>query len=320
MLGILAGAVVLVVVAIAVLAIRLNSAVSGVDTIDEAFPTDDSTRPVQHETESGKPINVLLLGSDTRGSGDDLIGTLGSRADTIMVAHIPPDRESVQMMSIMRDSWVEIPGHGENKVNAALAFGGVPLMVQTVEGIIDQRIDHVAIVDFEGFKGLTEELGGVRLKNDVAFSRGGHSFAAGEITISNGDAALVYVRERMQFSDGDYQRVRNQQAYMRGVMNQLLSPQVLANPLRLADITDSIAPHVRRSSTLSSTELASMGASMIAANQGRPDVRMFTMPTNGTGMIGSQSVVHVNWDGVEQIREAFKEESMSDFTPPAATP
>ena len=72
-------------------------------------------------------------------------------------------------MSIMRDNWVPIDGHGYNKINAALAFGGVPLMVSTVENFIDTRIDHVAVIDFEGFKGLTDALGGVTVSSPVAF-------------------------------------------------------------------------------------------------------------------------------------------------------
>ena len=319
LLSVLGGALALILIVVAVLAFRLTSALNNVDTIDEAFP-DDALRPSAHETDSGSPINILLLGSDTRGSGEDLMDSLGNRADTIMVAHIPPDRKSIQFMSIMRDSWVEIPGHGENKVNAALAFGGVSLMVQTVEGIIDQRIDHVAIVDFEGFEGLTDDLGGVTLNNSVAFSRDEHSFDEGEIRITDGEAALVYVRERMSFPDGDYQRVANQQAFMRGMLMEMLSPDVLANPFRIADLTDTMAPYVRRTDTLSSSEITSMGAYMVSASGGRPDINLFTMPTMGTGMVGDQSVVHVNWDGVEEIREAFREESMNDFTAPPATP
>lgn len=319
LLSVLGGTLVIVLVIVGVLALRLTSAVNNVATIEDPFP-DDALRPAQHATESGSPINILLLGSDTRGSGEDLLDSLGNRADTIMVAHIPPDRTSVQIMSIMRDSWVEIPGHGENKVNAALALGGVSLMVETVETIIDQRIDHVAVIDFEGFKGLTEDIGGVTLNNDVAFNRDEHSFEAGEITITDGDAALAYVRERYAFQDGDYQRVQNQQAFMRGMLNQLMSPDVLSNPFRIAELTDTMAPYIRRTDSLSSSEITSMGAYMVSASGGRPDINLFTLPTSGTGMIGDQSVVHVNWESVDVVREALKEDSMLDFEPPAAGP
>ena len=314
-LWIMLGILVVLAVAVAALLIRLNSALSGVSEIEEAFP-DDSSRPEVIETESGSPINVLLLGTDARQPGDDLMTNLGDRADAILVAHIPSDRKSIQIMSIMRDSWVEIPGHGEAKVNAALSLGGVSLMVETVETIIDQRIDHVAVIDFEGFKGLTEELGGVTLNNDKAFSTNNYSFEAGNITITEGDAALEYVRERYAFEDGDYQRVHNQQAFMRGALNGILAPEVLANPLKLASVIDSLAPHMATTDTLSTTEMAALGASLVTENGGRPPLQTFTLPTNGTGMVGDQSVVQVNWDGVEEIREAFKADSMTSFTPP----
>nr|WP_277604035.1 LCP family protein [Agrococcus sp. ARC_14] len=239
---------------------------------------------------------------------------LGDRADTILVAHIPPDRESVQIMSIMRDSWVEIPGHGMAKVNSALAYGGVPLMVQVVEGIIDQRIDHVSIIDFAGFEGLTESMGGVTVNNDIAFSYHGYDYPQGEITIQ-GEEALIYVRARSPFSDGDYQRVHNQRAFLRGLMTQLMTRENLTNPNRMADILATISPHVATSDTFDLGTVASLGSQL--AGIGNSNIQTFTMPTLGTGMEGSQSVVHVNWDGVEEIRAAFDEESMTTFEPPA---
>ena len=310
------GIIVVLAIAIAALMIRLNDSFSNVQTMESAFP-DDADRPVAVETESGSPINVLLLGTDSRETGQDLLDNLGDRADAILVAHIPPDRKSVQIMSIMRDSWVEIPGYGENKVNSALAFGGVPLMVQTIEGMIDQRIDHVGVIDFEGFKGLTEELGGVTLNNDQAFTtNAGESFDEGEITITDGDEALAFVRERMAFEDGDYHRVLNQQAFMRGALNGMLAPSVLTNPLRIADIVDELGPHMATTDTLSTTEMASLGSSLVSASGGKPELQTFTLPTTGTGMVGDQSVVHVDWEQLDTINDAFKDDSMSDFTPP----
>ena len=88
----------------------------------------------------------------------------------MMLVHIPADRKGAYVTSIMRDTWLDIPGHGKAKINAAFAYGGVPLAVQTLEGLLDTRIDHVAAIDFEGFKGLTDALGGVEINNPIAFS------------------------------------------------------------------------------------------------------------------------------------------------------
>lgn len=290
--------------------LRINPSVQNVERIATAFP-EESLRPTVDP--DNRAINVLLLGSDSRGSDDSLLTDLGSRADTIMVVHIPPDRQTVQIMSIMRDSRVEIPGQpGMHKVNAALALGGVPLMVQTVEGIIDQRIDHIAVIGFDGFKGLTEALGGVTLNNDIPFSTDGFDYPAGEITIA-GDEALAYVRARYPFQDGDYQRAHNQQAFLRGAMNQLMTRENLTNPDRMADLFATMSPHMATSDTFSlplAIELAPQLSQLTSTN-----VQTFTLPTNGTGMEGDQSVVSVNWDGVEEIRAAFKEESMTSFRP-----
>ena len=243
-----------------------------------------------------------------------LLTSLGDRADTIMVAHIPPDRETVQIMSIMRDSWVEIPGYGTQKVNAALSLGGVPLMVQTVEGIIDQRIDHVAVIDFEGFKGVTEALGGVTLQNDIAFSDRGYDFPAGEITVS-GDEALAYVRARYPFSDGDYQRSHNQRALLRGAIEQMMTRENLTNPERMANLLATVTPYLATSDTFSLPVALGLGPQLAQLDSTR--IQSFTMPTLGTGMEGDQSVVYVNWEGVEEIREAFDQDSMSTFEPAA---
>src|SRR5699024_10515830 len=157
------------------------------ETIEQAFPEEtlrpEVTKPVEGQDDPA--VNILLLGSDSRANtSTPVLDDLGNRADTIMVAHIPSDRSGVQIMSIMRDSWLEIPGHGEAKINAAMAYGGVPLMVQTVEGLIDQRIDHVAVIDFNGFQNMTDSLGGVEVNNPRAFSYDGVQFAQGPITLN----------------------------------------------------------------------------------------------------------------------------------------
>ncbi|SDH29521.1 LCP family protein [Agrococcus jejuensis] len=311
--GIASGLVLALVATIGVFAIRLQTSSAGVERVEEAFP-DESVRP---EVDDAGALNYLLLGSDSRSEGGSLLDSLGDRADTILLVHVPPDRQTVQVMSIMRDSWVDIPGYGMSKINAALSYGGVPLMVQTVEQLIDQRIDDVAIIDFAGFEGLTDALGGVTVQNEIAFSAGHsgpiHSFAAGEITL-DGASALDYVRERYAFSDGDYQRVRNQQAYMRGLLAALLEPSVVANPVAIADLVEVMAPYMATTDGLTTTGVLGIATEFVGA--GVPDVRTFTMPTTGIGTVGTQSVVLVDDAALQLVREAFAAESMTDFVAP----
>ncbi len=294
------------------LAQRLDSVIK----IDDVFP-DDAVRPPVAQIEGPAAQNILLLGSDTRGSiGGTLLGAKGTRSDTMMIVHIPADRQNIQVMSLMRDFWVDIPGHGKAKLNAALAYGGIPLAVQTIEGIIDSRIDHVAIVDFQGFEGITNALGGVTIDNPIAFNpthlKGQH-FDKGKITL-NGEQALAFVRERYAFVDGDYQRVRNQQLFIKAVMGETLSRETLTNPVTISDLVGAIAPFMAVDEGLSSGYAASLGFELRDIRV--DDVTFFTMPTLGTGREGSQSIVRVNWDEVAKIQAAFKDDTLDAYVPP----
>lgn len=285
------------------------------ETIDDAFP-EESTRPeasVAAEGEDDPSMNILLLGSDSRAdTTTPILDDLGNRADTIMVAHIPSDRSGVQIMSIMRDSWVEIPGHGHSKINAAMSHGGVPLMIETVEDIIDQRIDHVAVADFNGFQNMTNALGGVEVNNPQAFSYGDHQFAQGPITL-NGDEALTFVRSR-NFSDGDYTRVENQQLFMKGMASEVLSRDTLTSPGKLNDLIDATTPYVALDGDFGAGTMVGLGTSMSSVRAN--DITSFTLPTSGLGTEGGgQSVVYIDWDELEDVQERFKNDDLADYQP-----
>lgn len=286
---------------------RLLVATRPAETIQLAAPGSTSApapTPSAHEA-----TTMLLLGSDRRDASDSLLGDLGSRADTIIVAHIPADGRTVQLMSIMRDSWVDIPGHGVGKVNAALSLGGVPLMIATVESLIQQPIDHVAVVDFAGLTALTDALGGVTIDNPTAFTGRGTTFAAGEIEL-RGDDVLDFVRERYAFSDGDYHRVQNQQAFLSGILHATRE-QLRADPLSAVPLAEAMMPYVATSDHLTTAAIVELAIETRGA-----DVRAFTLPTAGTGMEGDQSVVYIDPAGLDAVRAALAAESMTDFTPP----
>lgn len=286
------------------------------ETIESAFP-DESLRPQVTEVADGDPaVNILLLGSDSRAdTSTPILDDIGNRADSIMVAHIPSDRDGVQIMSIMRDSWVEIPGHGMSKINAALAYGGVPLMVQTVEGLIDQRIDHVAVADFNGFKNLTDAVGGVEVNNPRSFSAGGHDFAAGPITL-NGDQALSFVRERKSFSDGDYSRAANQQLFMKSFASSVLNRDTLTSPSKMTELIDATSSYVALDEEFGVRDMIGLGTSMSSVRGN--DITSFTLPTSGIGTErGGQSVVYVDWGALEEVQERFKNDDLADYQPEA---
>jgi LCP family protein required for cell wall assembly len=298
--------VVVVLLVVGLFAWNLWSSFDKADRLDDAFPAGD--RPAAVEGAQ----TVLLLGSDARGTdeGEDLSG----RSDTIMLVHIPADHESVSVMSIMRDNWVDIPGHGEGKINAAMSLGGVPLVVQTVEQFVDTRIDHVAIVDFESFAAISDSLGGVRVENPAAFTAvSGERFEEGALTLSGSDA-LAFVRERKAFATGDYRRAANQQRFLKGMLSGILSPDTLLNPFRVSELVSAVSPHLTVDDGIDPWYLLSTIWSAREIRSG--DVHFFTSPTLGTGWRGGQSVVLPDEEELEVVRQAITDGTLSAYEPP----
>lgn len=319
-LVILLGAVSLVLIALLVAGGYLFSLArsfdSGTTKLPDAFPA-ESLRPAKADA-AKDAVNILLLGNDTRAkdNGDENFASLpnGGRSDTMMLVHIPANREGVYVTSIMRDTWLDIPGHGKAKINAAFAYGGVALAVQTLEGLLDTRIDHVASIDFEGFKGLTDALGGVQINNPIAFSphgANGMNFPKGVQTL-NGEEALTFVRERYAFKDGDYQRVRNQQLYVKAVMSTLLSKETLTDPAKIAETVKEFAPYVAVDDTLDAVKVAKLGTSMANVRSG--DMHFFTLPNKGTGRSADgQSIVKPDMAVIATFAEALKKDKVGQF-------
>lgn len=281
---------------------------------EQTFP-EESERPAKDEDDES--LNILLLGADSGGgSGEDEDLPMvpgGARSDTMMLVHIPGDRESMQIMSIMRDTWVPIPGHGQAKINAALTLGeGTALTVQTVESLLDTRIDHVASVDLVGFQGLVEAMGGVTVDSPEAFtSAGGYSFSQGPQHMDS-DQAMAFVRERRAFGDGDYTRVRNQQVFMRSVLDGILSPSTLSNPARVHDMVETFSPYLVVDQDLDSSAVGSLGWELRNVSEGGID--MLTMPNLGIGTSadGQSIVIHDEQAAVE-IGEALRNDEFQEY-------
>jgi LCP family protein required for cell wall assembly len=180
----------------------------------------------------------LIVGSDSReglsAAERQRLGTgqaAGRRTDTMMLLHIPRSGAPV-LVSLPRDSYVPIPGHGRNKLNAAYAFGGPKLLAQTVEGVTGIRVDHYMEIGFDGFASLVDAAGGVSMciPKPMNDPKAGLRLNAG-CQVLDSRKALGYVRTRAG-GRGDLDRVVRQQQFLSALIGRLTSPGVLLNPLR----------------------------------------------------------------------------------------
>jgi len=194
--------------------------------------------------------NWLIVGSDSREGLDAQAqerlrtgDTAGKRTDTIMLVHLPDNDTKPTLLSIPRDLVVDIPGWERNRINAAFAFGGAPLLVRTVEQMTGLRIDHYAEIGFGGFAGMVDAVGGVEM--DIAEpmhdNETGVTIPAGRQTL-DGAAALAFVRMRKSDATprSDLDRVVNQRKFIGAFADKLASPGTVLNPLHLFPLIKAI--------------------------------------------------------------------------------
>ena len=190
-----------------------------------------------------EPYNLLLLGVDARPDEK------AYRTDTIIFVHINPQTKQVWMMSIPRDTKVSIPGHGEDKINAAHFYGGAPLTVKTVKQFVGLPVNHYMEVNFWAFEGAVNALGGVWINvpkaiNDPKAARSPRHRAAkvpAGYQLLDGEHALTFVRSR-KYVDADWSRMKNQQAFMKAFADQMAKTQNIA---RIPGVVSSIAPYLK---------------------------------------------------------------------------
>lgn len=213
------------------------------------------------EGPGAKALNYLLIGSDGRFGSEATTAVSGQRSDTIMIAHVTAKRDRIYLISFPRDLYVDIPGRGKNKINAAFAFGGAPLLAATLEQLTSVRIDHVAAIDFQGFRNLTTLVGGVQVTNSQASSSPPYSWPAGPITIE-GDEALAYVRQRDGLAGGDLDRVERQQQVVKAILGRGLSRSTVTNPAKLLDFIGTGASNITVDASLGQSEIRSTALSL----------------------------------------------------------
>jgi len=245
------------------------------------------------------PLNVLLAGVDvrsglTRAQQQELhVGhDVSSNSDTLMVIHISADRSRVTVVSLPRDSWVNIPGHGMNKINAAFGLGGPQLTVQTVEQVTGLTINDFIEINFLAFVKVIDALGGVNicLPQAVDDPYSGLHLSAG-IHHVNGVTALKYARDRHSFATSDLARITNQQRLLSSLLKEAISSGTLANPLRLSQFLSAALGAVKVDQNLNLTALADQLRGITPA-----DVHFLTVPLGNTSYQAPNGELAVLWD------------------------
>ncbi|MDP3894012.1 LCP family protein [Nocardioides sp.] len=316
MIGLLVCCTVLAVGAAAVLVYGVTRLDRQLERIGGVFPTEAGRPPLPSTPEGERALNVLLLGTDLRPgegaprSGEWVPGL--QRTDTIMLLHIDADREGASVVSIPRDSWVPIPGYGENKINAAFSYAGPSLAVQTVEDLTGVRVDHVMVVDWGGFAGLTDALGGVtvEIEKTVHDSYRNHTWTAGEHHL-DGEDALLYVRQRAGLPQGDLTRVQRQQNYLRAMMEGLSDTARSKNPRRIYSVLDEVTRFVAIDEEWETGELRRLALDLRRLRTRH--TRFLTVPVAGLGREGAQSVVHLDHDRARSLWRAVRDDEVESW-------
>jgi LCP family protein required for cell wall assembly len=275
----------------------------------------DAARPTK-ATGSTAPLDLLVFGSDSRiSAGDPSQWEAGAeRTDAIMLVHIPADRSGAYIISIPRDSWVAVPGHGNAKINSAFSWGGPALAVQTIEHLTGVKIDHMMVTDFTGFARITDLLGGVTITIPEKTHLGNTSRTINAGTYKmDGDTALAYVRERYSLPAGDFDRVKRQQNWIRAIMRSTASSGVQKDPQRLMSLVDAFATNVSTDNGFTIDEMRDLTLSLRHVGSG--GAKFMTVPIKSTGWSpdGKQSIVTLDAQAAKSLWTAVADDTVSTW-------
>lgn len=268
------------------------------------------------------PLNILVAGVDPRTGlthHEEVVLHVGndvsSNSDTLMLVHVSADRRRVTVVSIPRDSWVDIPGHGMSKINAAYGYGGPKLMVQTVEQATHLTINDYVEVDFLGFVKVIDALGGVNicLPQAVDDSYSGLRLSAGVHHV-NGITALAYARDRHSFATSDLARIQDQQRLLSSALTEAIHSGLLANPIRLSHFVSAALSALTVDQGLNVSALADQMRGISSQ-----DVTFMTVPLASTDYQTPTGEVAVQWDGTAASQIFGKLASDQPLRPPAAS-
>lgn len=286
-----------------------KSVVDALDAMErdpQLMPT-GSARPSPVPTKEGAadpPVNIVLMGSDT-------CGAERGRSDVLMVLHIPGDREHGYLISFPRDYWVQVPGRGYGKINAAYSWGGAPLTIATIESLLNVPMDHTALIDFEGFVEVIDALGGIEVYNRYASQIDNYYFEQGMIEL-DGESALKFVRNRYGLPEGDLDRAERQRDVLIAIIDKLTSRGVLANPAKFREALAELGPNFTVDDEFTTQAMLDLGLSMRIS--GGEDIRSMQAPVAGTGTSNDgQAILRPNMWQLARLGEAMRADDLETY-------
>ncbi|MEY3606470.1 MAG: hypothetical protein RL289_650, partial [Actinomycetota bacterium] len=308
----------------------LGANIGAIDTSN----LNNADRPDSFVQSDTSPTNLLIMGSDSReGDGNDSYGQAGgARSDTTLLVHLYNERKDAVVVSIPRDSWVEIAGCTrpdgsttrpyETKFNAAFAFGGPVCTIKTVEKLTNVRIDNFVVVDFKAFKTVVDAIGGVEVclttpaYDPVVPGRGGSglNLPAGYSTIS-GEQALAFVRARETLGDGsDLSRIKRQQDFIASMVRGMAEKGLLTNPQMIYRVLGAITSSIQTNPEFASIQaLQDFALSMGGLSPSRISFVTLPFELRGDG--------NVHWtEETEELWQAIRMDQVWPLVEPSASP
>lgn len=291
---------------------------------------------IQHESVTGKlgkrppkighATNILVLGSDSRAGKDAKYGKAeGERSDTLIVLHLSPDGKQAVGMSFPRDSVVQLPSCKTTKggtvaahtgmINEAFSEGGPACSWKTIESLTGVRIDHFVKVDFSGFKGIVDALGGVEICLPQAVNdRDSHLNLSAGRHIVKGEQALAYVRNRHGLGDGsDLNRIKRQQLFMSSIVKKVTDGGLLSSPTKLYAFLDAGTKSVTTDDGLDISEMKKLAGSVEGMSAGK--VKFVTVPNEP--YVSDPNRVQFSQPAASQLFSQIKNDNVAKTT---ATP
>ncbi|GAB2572398.1 LCP family protein [Gracilibacillus alcaliphilus] len=268
----------------------------GLSEAEEGRYKDDGTTfdPFHGAEPQFGEINILMIGSDTRGDERGL-------SDTIMIAHYNQQTHDIKIASIMRDTYVEIPDHGMQKINAAFAFEGPELLRQTLKHNFDIDINYYAVVDFDGFIKIADIIAPDGIEVDIPhqMSEGiGMTLHPGK-QVLHGEELLGYVRFRKD-EESDFGRVRRQQEVMTKLKDEAISIHSFMKLPKLLGVAD---PYI--DTNVDNKTILSIGKGLIAGSE--HPMETLRIPVENSYQNARTDVGAVLEVDIEQNKQALQE-------------